>query len=163
MGVLWNETTGTTLKPVEYNDSKSETAVKDRIARAFVRKFVVVKRKREFCYACPIFTYHQRGCTKNGIIASEHAIAYSWGDTPRMVQGETEFTKPHVPVVMAEGVQNLHYASRINFGIQHPIQYNVKVKDIGYVPADDVHTLISSWQEENQGTNQAADVTANAD
>ena len=64
---------------------------------------------------------------------------------------------------MTDGVPNLHFASRIYFGIQHPIQYNVKVKDIGYVPVDNVHTLISSWQEENQGTNQAVEVTANAD
>ena len=165
IAVMWNETAGTTTKPVDYNTSHSLSVVKHEgnIVYTNVRRFVVVKRKREFCYACPIFTYGQRGCTKNGIITSEHAIAYSWNDTPKIVQGETGFTKPHVPVVMTDGVPNLHFASRIYFGIQHPIQYNVKVKDIGYVPADNVHTLISSWQEENQGTNQAVEVTANAD
>jgi hypothetical protein len=165
IAVMWNETAGATMKPVDYNTSFSFSEVKHEgnIVYTNVRRFVVVKRKREFCYACPIFTYGQRGCTKNGIITSEHAIAYSWNDTPKIVQGETGFTKPHVPVVMADGVPNLHFASRIYFGIQHPIQYNVKVKDIGYVPADNVHTLISSWKEENQGTNQAAEVTASAD
>jgi hypothetical protein len=80
-----------------------------------------------------------------------------------MVQGETGFTKPHIPVIMADGVPNLHFSSRIYYGIHHPIQHNVKVKDIGHVPATDIHTLIGSWQEENQGTNQAAEDTASAD
>lgn len=163
--VLWNESANITMKPVDYNSSQSFSVIKHKgnMVYIHVRRFVVVKRKREFCFACPIFTYGQRGCTKNGIVAREHAIAYTWNDTPRLVQGETGFTKPHVPVVMAEGVPNLHFASRIYFGIQHPIQLNVRVKDIGYVHADHVHALIGSWAEETQGTNRAAGVAADAD
>ncbi|KAF2996441.1 hypothetical protein E8E13_003588 [Curvularia kusanoi] len=163
--VMWNETAGSTTKPVDYNTSESwsEVTYVDKIVSIHVRRFVVVRRKREFCYACPIFTYSQQGCTKKGVPASEHAIAYSWGSEPKYVPGESGITKPSIPVVMTPGVSNLDLASRIYFGIHHPIQYNVKVKEIGYVPANQIHTLISNWTEENQGTNQAADVTENAD
>ncbi|KAF2625107.1 hypothetical protein BU25DRAFT_372725 [Macroventuria anomochaeta] len=163
--VMWNETAGATLKPVDYNTSRSLSEVKHagNIVYTNVRRFVVVRRKREFCFACPIFTYSQRGTTKNGVRASEHAIVHSWGKSPQLIQGEIGITKPSIAIVMAEGVPPLHFASRIYFGIHHPIQYNVKVKDIGYVPSDQVHTLIGNWTEENEGTNQASDVTANAD
>jgi hypothetical protein len=151
IAVLWNETASATTKSIDYNTplTLNEVRYQGNIVHTNLRRFVVVKRKRDFCFACPILTYNGRGCTKNGVVASEHAIAYTWNDTPRFVQGEAGFTKPGVPVVMADDVSNLHFASRINFGIEYPIQYNIKVKDIGYVRADHVPTLISSWQEEH--------------
>lgn len=163
--IMWNETASATLKPVDYNTSTSLSQVKHagNIVYTNVRRFVVVRRKREFCFACPIFTYSERGCTKRGVHASEHAIAYSWGNSPQLLQGESGITKPAISVVMNAGLPPLHVASRIYFGIHHPIQYNVKVKEIGYVPPAEVHTLISNWTAENLGTNQAADVTADAD
>jgi hypothetical protein len=58
----------------------------------------------------------------------------------------------------------LHKASRIYYGIHHPIQYNVKVQDIGYVPRDFIPALIGNWREEDEGdTQQAAEITANAE
>ena len=125
--------------------------------------FIIVRRKREFRFAYPIFTYSGHGTTKPGVRASEHAVVHSWNEPARVLQGETGITKPPVVVVMAQGERSLHIASRIYFGIHHSIQYDVKVKVIGYVPSDQVHTLIGSWQAENQGTNQASDVTAEAD
>lgn len=163
--VMWNETAGTTLKtPVDYETSRSLTEVKHKgnIVYTNLRRFIVVRRKREFCFACPIFTYSGHGTTKPGVRASEHAVVHSWNEPARVLQGETGITKPPVIVVMAQGERSLHIASRIYFGIHHPIQYNVKVKEIGYVPPEQVHTLIGSWQAENQGTNQASDVTVDA-
>jgi hypothetical protein len=51
---------------------------------------------------------------------------------------------------MARGEPPLPLASRINFGIMHPIQYNVKVKEIGRVPAAYMPALLKNWQEEDQ-------------
>jgi hypothetical protein len=63
---------------------------------------------------------------------------------------------------MSEG-EKLHVASRIYFGIHHPIQYNNKVKEIGYVPPSQVPTLIGNWKEEdNREFRQDMEVTANA-
>lgn len=45
-------------------------------------------------------------------------------------------------------VQPIDRASRINFGIHHPIQYNVKVKDLGMVPPEYMQRLLGYWQEE---------------
>jgi hypothetical protein len=64
---------------------------------------------------------------------------------------------------MTEGERDLDRASRIYYGIHHPIQYNVKVKDVGYVVPNQVHTLIQNWKEEDGETKQSGKVTANAE
>ncbi|KAF1357964.1 hypothetical protein EJ07DRAFT_126380 [Lizonia empirigonia] len=150
--VMWNETAGATLRPVDYNTSRSynEVRVQGNIVYTNVRRFVVVRKRREFCFACPIFTYGNQGTKKNGVRPSEHAIAHVWGTTPQLLQDETGIMKNPIPIVMVEG-NSLNIASRIYFGIHHPVQYNVKVKDIGYVPPDQVHTLIGNWREETGG------------
>jgi hypothetical protein len=51
---------------------------------------------------------------------------------------------------MASGVPNLHPAARVYYGLHHPIQYNVNVKEIGYVPPDQVPYLISNWRAEDE-------------
>lgn len=50
---------------------------------------------------------------------------------------------------MAEGVDPLSTASRIFFGIHHPIQHNVKVKDIGQVHPDHIRNLLGYWNTQN--------------
>ncbi|KAH7409826.1 kinase-like domain-containing protein [Phaeosphaeria sp. MPI-PUGE-AT-0046c] len=175
--VIMNETAGATsgatsitsatnLDATDYNSSKSISPVRygDNYVYTNVRRFIVVRAKREFCYAIPIFTYSGRATTKRGVRPSEHGIAYSWGQKAQLLPGEGGIIKPSIAVVMAEGVVNLHIASRIYYGIMHPIQYNVKVKDIGYVPEIHVPSLIGNWKaEEENDTYQAAEVTRNAE
>lgn len=72
---------------------------------------------------------------------NEHAIAYSDGYTPTLVEHEAPLRKDPICVVDAEGVEPLRIASRIFFGIHHPIQHNVKVKDLGQVHSRDVQKL----------------------
>jgi hypothetical protein len=102
----------------------------------------------------PIFTYSNRATTKPGARASEHAIAYSWGTQPELLHGETGITKSPIAIVMNAGEPPLHKASRIYYGIHHAIQYNVKVRDIGYVLEDHVPALIGSWLEEHYNQSQ---------
>tara|TARA_R110002003_G_scaffold251_3_gene17779 strand:+ start:20504 stop:20707 length:204 start_codon:yes stop_codon:yes gene_type:complete len=65
---------------------------------------------------------------------------------------------------MNEGERPLTQASRIYFGIHHPIQYNVKVKDLGYVLPDDTARFHGYWaMEVANDTQQAAEVTAEAE
>ncbi|EAT89694.2 hypothetical protein SNOG_02963 [Parastagonospora nodorum SN15] len=148
--VIMNETAGETTKilpnPLDYNTSSSLNRVKyqDNIVYTNVRRFVVVRQRREFCFACPIFTYSGRATTKHGVRAAEHGVAYSWGSDPQLVKGESGITKASIAVVMADG-------------------YNVKVKDIGYVPQSHIPTLIGNWKEEDdRESRQAAAVTAAA-
>jgi hypothetical protein len=51
---------------------------------------------------------------------------------------------------MASGIPNFPPATRIYYGLHHPIQYNVKVKEIGYVPPAQIPFLISNWREEDE-------------
>ncbi|RII19067.1 hypothetical protein CUC08_Gglean001730 [Alternaria sp. MG1] len=54
----------------------------------------------------------------------------------------------------------LSIASRIYFGIHHPIQYNVKVKDLGYVHPESMATFSGYWKMENGTTpEQGLEVT----
>ncbi|OAL51761.1 hypothetical protein IQ07DRAFT_564121 [Pyrenochaeta sp. DS3sAY3a] len=158
--VLFTEAAGATV--TSYNSSL--TYVKyGELAHTQVRRFIVVRQKKAFCYAIPIFTYKNQGTLKPGVEPNEHAIAYSWGEQPSLLQGEAQLSKDPICIVMTDNGEPLHYASRIFFGIHHPIQYNVKVKDLGYVIAAHMQNLIGYWSMENQHTTaQDVDVTAGA-
>lgn len=82
---------------------------------------------------------------------SEHAIAYSWGQQPELLPGESGIVMDPICIVMNEGERPLSVASRIYFGIHHPIQYNVKVKDIGYVSGDHMGRLLGNWSMVSSG------------
>ncbi|CAA9956770.1 hypothetical protein CFE70_000361 [Pyrenophora teres f. teres 0-1] len=118
------------------------------MAHTQIRRFIVVYQKREFCYALPIFTYGKQGTMKPGVVPKEHAIAYSYGYQAALLQGEAELEKDPICIVSTDGGP-LSVASRIYFGIHHPIQYNVKVKDLGYVVPNDVPKLTQYWAMEN--------------
>jgi hypothetical protein len=166
--IIMNETAGanSTANMNDYYSNPSLNAVKykNNIVFTQVRRFVVVRTKREFCYACPIFTYSGKATTKKGVRPAEHGVAYSWGTEPRLVPGEVGIKKASIAIVMAKDVPELEPASRIYYGIQHPIQYNLKVKEIGYVPQTHVPTLIGNWRAEDENdTNQSSATTANAE
>lgn len=93
----------------------------------------------------PIYTYGDRATTKPGVFASEHAVVYSLPGKPTLIKGEDNQLKRPIPVKMASGVQALTQTSRIYLGIVHPIQYNIRVKEIGQVPASHLPTLIEDW------------------
>jgi hypothetical protein len=68
-----------------------------------------------------------------------------------------------IPIVMNQDERPLSAASRIYFGIHHPIQYNVKVKDLGYVHNNWMATFLGYWNQENGvETSQNPDVTHDA-
>jgi hypothetical protein len=156
--VIMNETAGSnsTEDATDYNSSPSINTVKfqDNFVHTSIRRFIVVRQKREFCYACPIFTYSGRATTKRGVRPSEHGIAYSWGSEPQLIPGEGGMTKPSIAVVMAEGTPSLNVASRIYYGIIHPIQYDVKVKEVGYILKDHIPYLISNWKYGDESSGQ---------
>ena len=157
--IILNENAGSTAA-TDYNSSISEVRYQGNLVHTSVRRFIVVRQKREFCFACPVFTYSGRATKKPGVRAEEHAVAYDSTKSPLLLQGETGITKASIGVNM-EGNQTLNTASRIYFGIHHPIQYNVKVKNIGCVCTEHIHSLVGSWREEEErGGQQASEVTA---
>jgi hypothetical protein len=170
ISVLFTENAGTTATP--YNDSISYVRFSERVFTQ-IRRFVVVRQKREFCYAwyvscllqrfaiasknkqlisnhSPIFTYSGRATTKPGIRPDEHSVIHTNGCLPLLLQNETGITKDPIAMDMAHGEGSLDRNSRLRFGIHHPIQYNVKVKDHGMVCEDDIQKVIGYWNEEQQ-------------
>jgi hypothetical protein len=114
-------------------------------------------------FKSPIFTYGNRGTTKPGVVPEEHAIIYSYGDAPTLLPGEASLSKQPICVFMQQGETPLSRASRIYFGIHHPIQYNVKVKELGDVRPEHLAYLVGYWNMENQAdSQQSAMVTSEA-
>lgn len=90
----------------------------------------------------PILTYGNRGTAKPGLDPSSHSIVYAEGTRPNYVHGEQALDKDPIPVLSAPGSPPVTAASRINFAIQHPVQHNVKAKDLGCVRPDYIPRLI---------------------
>jgi hypothetical protein len=149
--VIMNETAGSTSRATDYNSSFTTVKYDGNVVFTNVRRFIVVRRRKEFCFACPIFTYGGRATTKPGVNPAAHGIVYSWGGAGELLPGEHGITKMSIPVVGTAQSPALTKASRIYYGIHHPIQYNVKVKEFGYVPPNLVNKLIENWREEDQG------------
>jgi hypothetical protein len=55
-----------------------------------------------------------------------------------------------LPLDTALGAALLDIASRVHYGIHHPIQYKVKVKDVGQVLQQHLSTLIGYWRTESE-------------
>ncbi|KAF2469462.1 uncharacterized protein BDR25DRAFT_304534 [Lindgomyces ingoldianus] len=117
-----------------------------------IRRFVIVKVNRGFVYACPISTYSGRGTTKPGCNPAEHAIIYFQGSSPQYVQGEygNGMVKEPIEVTPATSGLTMAPASRLRFGKIYPVEWNVKVKDIGDVVPEDLSKLLNYYQEENE-------------
>ncbi|KAF1832449.1 hypothetical protein BDW02DRAFT_529770 [Decorospora gaudefroyi] len=165
--ILFTEPLGSTAAATSYNDSVSLVKLGGQVYTQ-VRRFIVVRQKREFCFALPIFTYSGKGTKKSGVVVREHAIAYAYGSTPTLLPGEYPLEKDPICIVMTapanERGSTLSPSSRIYFGIHHPIQYNVKVKDLGYVLPEHVPQLTAYWRNELQvdTTGQGPEVAAEA-
>jgi hypothetical protein len=99
-------------------------------------------------FPSPIFTYSGQGTMKRGVNPGEHAIAYGYGSVPQQLQGEQILAKGPICIVATDNHRPMSKAARIRFGIYHPVQYNVKVKDIGYVHPDWMPTFLGYWNTE---------------
>ncbi|KAF2815406.1 uncharacterized protein BDZ99DRAFT_377956 [Mytilinidion resinicola] len=113
-------------------------------------RFVAVENKAGFCYACPIFTYGGRGTLKPGCRPAEHAIIYyTTLQSPTLLPGENELRYEPIGVLPpAAERQPLNVACRIRFGKLYPIEWNVKVKDLGRVADEDMGRLIHYYKSE---------------
>ncbi|KAF2134756.1 hypothetical protein P153DRAFT_329412 [Dothidotthia symphoricarpi CBS 119687] len=161
--MLFTEAAGTTVTDYNTTHSAISQVAYGEPVYTQIRRFIVVRHKREFCYAVPIFTYGGRGTTKPGVVAKEHAIAYSYGSQARLLTNEAPLEKNSICVVMNPSERPLHIASRIYFSIHHPIQYNVKVRDLGYVHPSQMQDFQGYWHMENRAdTSQDPDITAGA-
>ncbi|KAF3053008.1 hypothetical protein E8E11_010719 [Didymella keratinophila] len=118
-----------------------------------IRRFVVVSVRKNFVHACAISTYKGCGTLKNGCDPREHAVVYNTGINPEScyLDGEKDkgLYKEPIQVRPADQSSDLQPTSRIRFGKIYSIEWNVKVKDIGRVVAEDLSALKANYHEEN--------------
>ena len=130
-----------------YKDSI--TVVKfGQTAYSQIRRFVVVAEKQGYCYACPISTYSNRGTLKRGCNPAEHAIVYTKGSLPSRFEGENGMTVDPIAVEAEYGV-TLEPASRVRLGKLFPIEWNVKVKNLGRVAPEHMGRFFTAASQRN--------------
>jgi hypothetical protein len=99
----------------------------------------------------PISTYRGRATTKAGCNPAEHTIVYFSGTTPTYIAGEdgNGMDKEPIEIVPANPNDTMDPASRLRFGKTYPVEWNVKVKDIGRVRPSHMSKLIRYWKMED--------------
>ena len=122
-----------------------------------IRRFVImrVKKKEHFVYAwyvaapspsmhlligSQITTYRGRATLKPGCNPNEHTIIHFEGTEPQYIDGEegNSMDKDPIRVQPTNRNETMDPASRLRFGKTYPVEWNVKVKDIGKVHAEDM-------------------------
>jgi hypothetical protein len=99
----------------------------------------------------PIFTYN-KGTNQPGVSSKEHALIFSDYHhyyQPQLLLDEVPLSKEPICMVMAEGQEALPVTSSICFGTLKSVQYNIKVKDIGYVHATSLSEFSGYWDMEH--------------
>ncbi|KAF1941205.1 hypothetical protein EJ02DRAFT_444991 [Clathrospora elynae] len=159
--MLWAETASPNLV---YNGTDNTAITVGRFGESVysqIRRFVVVKvhRQRHFVYACAISTYGDQGVLKPGCNASEHTIVYLRGQQPVYLRGERErgMEKDPIQIEPTDDREQMKPASRVRLGKIHPIEWNVKVRDIGMVSPGDMSKLVRYYREENDSGFDADD------
>ncbi|KAF1848718.1 uncharacterized protein K460DRAFT_403990 [Cucurbitaria berberidis CBS 394.84] len=136
-------------EPDDQLDERSSVIDYGNQQYAKIRRLIVVQRKRKCFFAIPIRTYGKEGTAKPGVIPQDHSIAYQYGSFPQRVSGEEQLSNDAICLVMNNG-ESLDVASRINFGTHYPVEYNVKVKDLGYVDPKMLPKLLNYWRWEKE-------------
>ncbi|ORY18209.1 hypothetical protein BCR34DRAFT_596439 [Clohesyomyces aquaticus] len=118
-------------------------------AYAQIRRFVIVKVRESFFYACPISSYGGRGTAKAGCNPLEHAPVYFSGSNWAYCQGEYQngMRTEGIEVVPSNPNQYMDPALRVRFGKLIAIEWNVKVKDIGMVIDEHRSALVKAARE----------------
>jgi hypothetical protein len=100
-----------------------------------------------------ISTYRNQGTLKHGCDPAEHALVFNTGVNPETCflpnERERGMYKEPIEVCPADSGSYLTRESRIRFGHVYSIEWNVKVKDIGRVVAEDLGLLNAHYEEEN--------------
>jgi hypothetical protein len=117
-----------------------------------VRRFVVVRKGENHCYALPITTYNGRGVASHGVNKSEHAIIHSsrtapsarWDEHPR--PGETGMMPFPIRVDIESTSEHLHEMSRLDLGGITRIDHDALVEDYGQVSKESMSHLLRAFR-----------------
>ena len=117
-------------------------------AYAKIRRFIVVRPKTKDYYSqcLQISTHGGRGATGKGLNQREHAIVYTGDNPPKKLEGESKLQKDAIQVIPVTPSEKLDPLSRLDLHRVYPVEHNLKVKEIGKVPATDLKVLIAAWK-----------------
>ncbi|KAL8967851.1 MAG: hypothetical protein Q9183_002737, partial [Haloplaca sp. 2 TL-2023] len=79
----------------------------------------------------PITTYGGRATSKKGVDGKVHTIVYTGSTPPFKLNNERAMTKDALRVIPSRPENVLDPLSRVNLEKPYPIEWNIKVKDIG--------------------------------
>lgn len=171
--MLWAEAASETMGRSSAMTTVSDPIVSGRFGERVytqIRRFVIVQVRRKDHYvkawfvlkrpipalknskaSSPITTYSGRGTLKPGCNAAEHALVYSQGTEPSYFPGEREkgLTKDPIEIIPSNPKETINTASRLRFGRAYPVEWNVKVKEIGMVAPSHMGRLIQYYREED--------------
>jgi hypothetical protein len=76
---------------------------------------------------------------------------YFQGRTPTYIPGEYQLgmTKEPIEIIPSNPADHMDPASRLRFSKTFPVEWNVKVKDIGLVHPEHMSKLVRYWREED--------------
>lgn len=86
----------------------------------------------------PIFSHGQQGVSKSGLTLREignHAIIYMLGTQPTLIEAEEPFREIMQDAFCVEPAsgRTLHETSRLRLDMVYPVQYNLKVVNMGLI------------------------------
>jgi len=89
------------------------------------------------------------GTLKEGVIAANHAVIYagpSCSLPPKPLPGE-KLSKNPIRVELAGNSRFFEPTTRINFGVLHAVEHNLKVRNVGIVSSAHLLLLRSHLKE----------------
>jgi hypothetical protein len=125
--VIFSETAGDA--PTAYSSAISVGCLLGHRVHTQTPRFVVVRHKREFCFACPIFTYSGRATLKPDVRAEEHGILYSDGQSPSLLPYESDNLMPSIALRYGTGCGTPRYCE--SCPQRHPSSHTVQSEGQG--------------------------------
>ncbi|KAL5361111.1 hypothetical protein BJX96DRAFT_81357 [Aspergillus floccosus] len=128
--ILWHENAGANAD--ETNATFWPTQFGERVF-SHIRRMVVVKEYNNCAWCFAIYTYKNRGLSKNAADASKHAVIYMEGSEPAADSSEPRMLSKALEVRPVSDNHKLSPMSRLNFGKLFTVEHNVKVLHIGKI------------------------------
>ncbi|KAK5948399.1 hypothetical protein OHC33_010573 [Knufia fluminis] len=157
--LLWHESEG--QRPQRKGDETDELTApedadnlgKNRVKGSYgviifshIRRMVVIKNRKGYCWCLPVGSYGGLGLKKKGLKREEidaHAIIHDSRIDANPLTGEPTTTKRPIAVDLAPG-QELSKASRLHFAKPCSVEWNTRVMDVSKVRADCIPALVGN-------------------
>ncbi|KAI9889307.1 MAG: hypothetical protein M1814_005614 [Vezdaea aestivalis] len=151
-----------------YYNANGTIATQCELGRTFYigpRRFIVVRqetrmgRNRSRCV--PITTYQGRATTKQGLDPSAHAPFCKKGQEVKWANGE-HLARPAIEFIPNDPNLPVNPLSRIDFGRDTQVEWNVEVLDLGMVEGLHKNWLVQHWKEVNQTESEEEETSKRA-